>query len=160
MTNKKIKLFFKKNNGVTGIDLSLSVIIILIFIPTIFASVYVIQKTNNSINRKTTALNIATNVLEMAKSTDYEEIALSSESDFVNKITSKYTQKEASDYTTYYYNSEDDTYYKINLDVLNYYPEGADEQDLIKKVTVQVIYMVENQEENVEISTYIEKNNI
>lgn len=48
----------RKNQGFTGVDISISMIIILIFIPTIFGMVYNIQKTNQSVNRKSTAVGI------------------------------------------------------------------------------------------------------
>lgn len=49
---------YRKNNGFAGIDISISMIIILIFIPTIFGVVYNIQKTNTSVKRESTAVSI------------------------------------------------------------------------------------------------------
>ena len=72
-----MKKFFKKNSGFAGIDISISMIIILIFIPTIFGIVYNIQKINADVKRKSTAVNIATNVLEIVKSEAYSDITAS-----------------------------------------------------------------------------------
>ena len=47
-----MKKFFKKNSGFAGIDISISMIIILIFIPTIFGIVYNIQKIKADVKRK------------------------------------------------------------------------------------------------------------
>ena len=54
-----MKKFLKKNNGFAGIDISISMIIILIFIPTIFGIVYNVGKTNAEVKRKTKAISIA-----------------------------------------------------------------------------------------------------
>jgi hypothetical protein len=49
---------FRKNQGFAGVDISISVIIILIFIPTIFGIVYNIGKTNGDLKRKSKAVDI------------------------------------------------------------------------------------------------------
>ena len=89
-----MKKFFKKNSGFAGIDISISMIIILIFIPTIFGIVYNIQKINADVKRKSTAVNIATNVLEIVKSEAYSDITTSG-----NKLNTDIKKKyEASTY--------------------------------------------------------------
>ena len=89
-----MKKFFKKNSGFAGIDISISMIIILIFIPTIFGIVYNIQKINADVKRKSTAVNIATNVLEIVKSEAYSDITASG-----NKLNTDIKKKyEASTY--------------------------------------------------------------
>ena len=86
-----MKKFLKKNNGFTGVDISISIIVILIFVPTIFGVVYNIQKTNAGIERKTNAVNIATDVLEIVKSEQYSDITVSN-SKLVTDLNNKYTK--------------------------------------------------------------------
>lgn len=57
----------RKNNGFAGVDISISMIIILIFIPTIFGIVYNIQKTNSSVNRKSEAVGIRSECFRISK---------------------------------------------------------------------------------------------
>ena len=104
-----MKKIFKKNNGFTGIDISISMIIILIFIPTIFGIVYNIQKINADVKRKSAAVNIATNVLEIVKSEEYSDI-ITTESKLTTDIKRKYeestyknTEKEETRYSYIYY---------------------------------------------------------
>ena len=84
-----MKKNLRKNNGFAGIDISISMIIILIFIPTIFGIVYNIGKNNEEVTRKATAVGIATNVLEIAKKESYENINTSGNG-LVNDIIQKY----------------------------------------------------------------------
>ena len=63
---------FRKNNGFTGIDITSSMIIILIFIPTIFGTVYNLQMLNVAVDRKAQAVNIAVDELEKVKSDAFE----------------------------------------------------------------------------------------
>ena len=58
----------KNNKGVLGIDISVAVIIIFILIPIITGMIYNINKTNANIKRKSQALNIAINCMEIYKS--------------------------------------------------------------------------------------------
>ncbi len=48
----------RNNNGFTGIDIAIAVIIILIFIPTVFGITYNIHKTNRAIDAETEATSI------------------------------------------------------------------------------------------------------
>ena len=114
-----MKKFFKKNSGFAGIDISISMIIILIFIPTIFGIVYNIQKINADVKRKSTAVNIATNVLEIVKSEAYSDITASG-----NKLNTDIKKKyEAS---TYKNTDREENGYKISF--------NATKNDLSKKL--------------------------
>ena len=69
-----MKINLKENKGFAGIDISISMIIILIFIPTIFGIVYNIGKANAEVKRKSTATSIASDVLEIIKSENYVDV--------------------------------------------------------------------------------------
>ena len=148
----------RSDKGFTGVDITIAMIVILIFIPTIFGSIYNIQKYNNGIKRETTALNMASDILEIAKATRYNELNLENESLFVNKMNEKYTNSGIGN-SKYSYTGSDGIYYQIDIDLSNYYPvdiEVANRKDLIKKVNVVVTYMVGKQQKNVKIATAIQ----
>ena len=65
----------KKDRGYIGVDVSISLVIIVILLPTIIAIAYNISKSNNDIKRKAQATSIATFVIEDIKSVLNEKIA-------------------------------------------------------------------------------------
>lgn len=149
----------KKNNGFTGIDISVSVIIILIFIPTIFGIVYNIQKSNAGVARKTKAVEIATDILEIAKSEEYADVETEN-SKFVTDVNEKYnlsdytnTEKEEEGYNYIYYSAIGDNgeHYQIQIGIKNYYPSSDENEDLIKQIKVRVFYPYGNIIKNVDI---------
>ena len=151
----------RKNGGFTGVDVSIAIIIILIFVPTIFGTVYNIQLSNNWVRRESEALNIATTILETAKSMEYSKVNLDDEdSEFVFKLRQKYNRNSSVNYNEYYFNGQEDDMYKINVTVSNYYPDGTTQEnkkDLIKKVKAEVTYPVGKNQKTLDMSTYLKK---
>ena len=155
---------FKNNKGYTGIDISIAMIIILIFIPTIFGIVYNLQKTRARTERKAVAINIATDVLEIAKSLNYSEVFISNEnSEFKTLLNNKYSSLEISNNTVNFnYSDVNNIHYKIQVTVSNYYPadiEVQDQNDLVKQITVEVMYPVGNSTKSINISTVLQNKN-
>lgn len=159
-----MKKNLKKNNGFAGIDISISIIIILIFIPTIFGIVYNIGKTNAEVKRKSRAVTIATNVVEIIKSEDYSNVTISS-TKFNADITSRYAEstyknieKEESGYNYKYYLAigENDEHYQIQIGIKNYYPSSTENQDLIKQIIVRVFYPAGNNIKNIDIGFVVQ----
>ena len=158
-----MKRNLRKNGGFAGIDISISMIIILIFIPTIFGIVYNIGKINAEVKRKSTAVGIATNVIEIVKSENYEDISFTENSKLITDIGQKYkssnyknTEKEEDGYNYSYYLTygEKDEHYQIQVGVKNYYPqEDTEQQDLIKIIKVRVFYPYGNKVKDINIST-------
>lgn len=131
----------KNNKGYTGVDISIAMIIIMIFIPTLMAISYSIQKTSNDVKRKADAISIATEILEIAKTTAYENLDNMKEESYISLLETKYS-KEVS--------------YDINIEVENYYPEEVseeDREDLVKKIKVIVTYPIGNKTKSIDIST-------
>ena len=62
----------KNNKGYVGVDVTIALMVLVILVPTITAMTFNINKTSNVIKRKTQALSIATNMLEISKITDKE----------------------------------------------------------------------------------------
>lgn len=156
----------KKNKGFTGIDISISVIIILIFIPTIFGIVYNIQKTNESVQRKTNAVGIATNIIEIIKKESYDDISEDESSklnqDLLNKYAKSTSNSEITEdegYNGFLYYScigEKNEHYVIQVGIKNYYPSETEKEDLIKQINVKVFYPYGSKLKNVEIGMVAE----
>ena len=159
-----MKKNLRKNNGFAGIDISISMIIILIFIPTIFGIVYNIGKNNEEVTRKSTAVGIATNVLEIAKKESYENINTSGNG-LVNDIIQKYetstytnteTEEDGYSYVYFFTTGEKDEHYQIQVGVKNYYPDETQNLDLIKQVKVRVFYPVGGKVKNIDIGMVVQ----
>ena len=155
-----MKKIFAKNNGFAGIDISISMIIILIFIPTIFGIVYNIGKINAEVKRKTSAINIATNVIEIIKTEDYSNLTTDN-SKLNADIGSKYEKstytnkdKEETGYSYVYYKAtgSKDEHYQIQIGIKNYYPSDIDKLDYVKQVKVRVFYPYGNSVKDIDIS--------
>lgn len=155
---------FKSNKGYTGIDISIAMIIILVFIPTIFGIVYNLQKIRSRTERETIAVNIATDVLEIARSLNYSEVFISNEnSEFKTILNNKYSNLEISNNTVNCnYSDVNNIHYKIQVTVSNYYPadiEVQDQNDLVKQITAEVMYPVGYSTKSINISTVLQNKN-
>lgn len=167
----------RNNKGYTGVDISVAMIIILIFIPTIFAVVNNIQRLNAKAERQANAVNIATDILEIAKSLNYDGVeTVISETDpdtkkaFITSLNAKYgtptyeaiasdTVEDKYRYVYYSYSGEKNVHYRIQIGVLNYEPENVQSSaDLVKKIKVTVTYPIEKNTKNIDISTVLQKN--
>ena len=154
----------RKNKGYVGVDDSIAVLVLLIIIPTVTGMVYNMNKTNSSVKRKTEAINIAVNTLEVSKGMDVLQLSDNTAIlDNVNKIynnklenlqeiTSSQNHKETATFI------KDDITYMITIEVEDYKPqnEGAsDENKIVKTVTAHVKYKVGDKEKSIDLSTSI-----
>ena len=144
----------RNNKGMTGIDISISIIIILLFIPTTFGIVYNIQKNNNAIVSESVALKIATDILETAKVLNYQDVSLTANSLFVTQLSNRYRLVNLAG-GEFSYTGEKNEQYKIILNIENYVPTGREEFDFVKKLKVTINYPVGNKNKTVEISTVV-----
>ena len=143
----------RNNKGFTEIDISVSIIIILLFIPLMFGLIYNIGKTNNVVKRQTQALSILTSVLEITKDKDlsFDKIDIAN-SEFIGKMQQKYTKIDNSNYI---YSIENKEQYKINI-IIEPYPEDV-VPVLVKKFTVKVAYPDGNETKDIQISTVLQR---
>ena len=117
----------KNNKGITGIDLTISIIVL-----TIFAGLIVGLMVNNynvaiEIQKGANAMSYATMILEKVDEKAYEKVA----NNFVQELGDEISIN--SDYT-------------VNLEV-----NQADDKDYVKRVTVKVTYTVNNEEKSLVI---------
>ena len=154
-----MKKNLRKNNGFAGIDISISMIIILIFIPTIFGIVYNIGKINSNIKRKSSAVSLATEVLEVVKSEKYDDV-VTTNGKLCNDLKAKYAEsdykneeKEEAGYSYKYFMSvgENSEHYQIQVGIKNYYPNDTENLDLVKQVKVRVFYSIGSEIKNIDI---------
>lgn len=64
----------KSNKGITGVDATVAIVILMIFVPLVASLFYNIASVKKSSERKLTAFNIAIQVIEGIKSKDYDSI--------------------------------------------------------------------------------------
>ena len=117
----------KNNKGLTGIDLTISIIVL-----TIFAGLIVGLMVNNynvaiEIQKGANAMSYATMILEKVDEKAYE------------KVTNNFVQELGDEISI---NSD----YTVNLEV-----NQADDKDYVKRVTVKVTYTVNNEEKSLVI---------
>ena len=125
----------RNNNGFTGIDVSIALIVLLIFIPMLFEIIYNLKKVNQSVNRESTALDIAVNVIEDTKLQQYDSI----------ETKDPYDKKI------------ENVTYKVTVSVISQ-EINAEASSLSKDVNVKVEYPVGKNIKSIDISTTIKNN--
>ncbi len=132
----------KSEKGITNIDITVSIIIITLFIAIIATLMYNINVNAKSIERKTAATNYAINEIEKIKGADFETIdTLAGEEDIEN--TGYHKKTTITDYADLEEN-------KNNQTIVS---------GLVKKVIVEISYKDGNHIETVDLSTVITNNN-
>lgn len=127
----------KSEKGVTNIDITVSIILITLFVGIIAALMLNIHANSNAINKKAEATNYAINEIELVKAADFdtaETLAVEGnigDTGYYKKIT-----------VTDYANLEENK----NLNII---------QGLVKKVTVEISYREGSEIKTVDISTLI-----
>ena len=132
---------FKSEKGATGIDITIAIIIIGLFIGLIVSLMYGINKSSKDIERKTEATNYAISEIEKLKAEDFDTLE--------SKQTSGYI---------------DGTPYYKTIKVVDYADleenQGEDkERGVVKKVTVEISYKSGKEDKKVELSTVLSKEN-
>lgn len=129
---------FSNNKGITGIDITVALGIIVIFVSIIASLSYNFVMSSRNVERKSRATYIALETIEDLKLIDYNSIGTQMEVAQVEQLSGKQIA----------------TYdgYTITITSSLY-----GEQDILKIVNVKVEYVVGKSTENVEITTAISK---
>ena len=131
----------KSQKGITTIDVTISIIIITLFVALIATLMYMIRSNSNTIERKAEATNYAINTIEEIKAANFEEAEnLAGEGNIGD--TGYYKKVTITDYADLPENQGDSTILP----------------GLVKKVTVEISYQNGNTTETVDLSTVITKN--
>ena len=173
----------RNNKGYTGVDILITILILVILIPVIAGMAYNIGKSKSSIEQKTYAVSNASNILEIAKSVEsikniYSTLSdtpetIETSDDFIEKLQSNFQDELAEETDEPQINEEDGEesiiftikdengrLYKAKIDVEDFADTGSiegAEKNIVKKVTAKITYSVGNKLENIEISTIVSK---
>ena len=168
----------RNNHGYTGIDISIAILILVILIPIIGGIVYNIGKSGNSMNQKSYAISIMTNVLEVAKGIDdisyvYSKSEEAPENNasksyvyfLNNKIQNRLSDAQiqtisGNEYIVFTVEDSKHNHYKVTIDVTDFADVSSIQDpktNVVKKVMVNVDYSVGNKMKNVDMSTVISK---
>lgn len=144
----------RSNKGFTGADILVSIVVLTIFIPTLFGMVYNVNKTNKYLTRESNAVKIATEILEIAKSIGVQAFDLEGSGSFNNLLeTNNYVlQQTDGEEAEYLYEGVDEVHYKVTINLSYPFDE---ENDLVKQIKVNVEYPIANTTKSIEISTVL-----
>lgn len=140
----------KSEKGITNIDITVSIILITLFVSIIATIMYTIHANSTSMNRKTEAMNYAINEIENIKAQDFD--------------TLQDTNEEANEFVDIIDTEGNTTGYAKKVTIIDYanLPENKENDaillGLVKKVTVEIAYKVGNTTQTVDLSTVITKN--
>lgn len=135
----------KENKGFTGIDISVSIVIILITISIIATMMYNLYLSGAGIKRNVIATDYAINILETIESTDYEEVTFNNNEDEQLKLKKKLDEilKKESKISNNIYNSNVNNF-DIEIIIEKYSDRfnnlEVKKQDYIKIITVNIKY--------------------
>jgi len=147
----------KSQKGFTGIDITIAIIVITLFVSIISVVFYNITISSKKIERKTEATYIAQDVIEKIKALNYDDVIETKGTEPVE--ISEYKKSD----TLIIDNKEYDSAYTIEIKVKKYVPnsngqENNDSNDLVKIINVNVLYKIGKEVENVELTTTIVRN--
>ncbi len=140
----------KGERGITGIDISIAIIIITIFMSMVANLIANINLNSKSIQRKTIATSYAIQEIEKIKAKGYAE-------NYNNKGIDTEDIIEESDILDT--NGKFSGYHKKILikDYVLIQNDNTKRQDLVKEIRVEISYKLGNESKNISISTYISR---
>lgn len=136
---------FRNEKGYTGIDISVAIVILFIFVSIISMMIYQMNSSSKEVQLKTDATYLAINEIENIKNQGIDEYIGKSVANGNNVITENQEVEEG--------------YYKT-VTVIDYTDIDGNQdktKDLVKKVTVKISYMFKAKEQSVELSTVLSK---
>lgn len=135
---------FRSQKGYTGIDIAVSVVVITIFVSLIAVVIARFNSSANEIKNKEEAVAIAVKEIENIKSQGLE-VFIDKGIDTEEIITEGATDTEG--------------FYKVIIVEDYAHIEEGKLQNIVKKVTVKISYMFKGEEQTVELSTILSKEN-
>ena len=146
---KTTKKHIKAENGLTGIDIAISVILITIFIAIITNLISNINLTSEETERKTIATSYAVQEIEIIKAKGYKV-----------EYEGKGIEKEEIIQDEDIYKDGHFTGYNKKILIKDYALIKNDsniQSNLVKEITVKILYKLAGEDKSIEISTYIKK---
>lgn len=138
--NKILKM--KEKKGFTAIDITISIIIIMLLVGIITTLYYNFYLTASARNRNAIATNCIIDVIERVKLMNYNDVNTENINELVQSLKEDKTLPEE---------------YKVTVEIQNYNEQekNVNKLDIIKILKVKVEYTVGQKEEKIEISTLI-----
>lgn len=148
----------KEEKGITGIDITISIVLIAIFIGLTTTLTYQINKTSVKINRRTEAMTYAVETVETIKSYGFEIMPQVGNNKIDTSTDEVLAEKVADGYIKV--DGEETPFYR-EVSVLDYTElkeeNSTKQKEVLKKVTVTISYKVGKEEENVQLSILVTK---
>ncbi len=138
----------KSEKGFTGVDIAISVVVLFIFVSLIISLIYGINSSSKEVELKSEATALAVEEIENIKTKKIETL----ESELDNQEI-KYGASEQEAETQ---QIKDGFYRRIIIQDYNDLDKSK-VPDVVKKVTVQILYRFKAQEQKVELSTVLSK---
>lgn len=144
-------MLVKDEKGLTGVDITISIIVMTIFMAMIANLIVNIKLNTQDIKRKSTATSYAVQEIEKIKAqgyiNDYDSMG----------INSKETLKNEDIYN----NSEFSGYHKkVTIkDYVLVINNNTKTKDIVKEITVEISYKLGSKDKKIVISTYVSKEN-
>ena len=147
----------KNNKGLTGVDVTIAVVILAIFVSLIANMFYNVSQIGNAVNRKSEATYVAVQVIEAAKQVDYDDLP-TGETEDTTVITLEELNTLLSEENKIVLKNG----YSVDINVENYKKikgetEGEELEDILKRVTVTVKYNEKAKAQTVELTTVVER---
>lgn len=141
---KLLKNKMKQNNGFTGLDLSISAIVILISVAVISTMIYNLYLSGSGIKRNVIATDYAINILETINATEYSKVAFNTGDDTLkNELDNLLDPNDSFESSIidnkYILNVNN---YNISVTIEKYSDKfnTGEKEDYIKIVTVKIEY--------------------
>lgn len=136
-----INKIIRQNKGITGVDLTVAIFIIILFVSILATTIYAVYLSNASLKRNTVATDYATTIAEKIKTLDFDDVNLNTGT--YEKINGKVLDIDISEG------------YDVILTITNYNETAGNEekQDVIKLINIKIEYVVGKQEKSIEINT-------
>ena len=131
-----MKSKLKKEEGISGVDITIAIGIIIVFV-SIIAVVYInLYMVNIGIERMQRATNYAVQILEKAEELDYDNVTEENFAPDTNRNIQGINISKG---------------YNVNITIEKYAPEDVEDVDVVKKIHVTVSYKVGKKEETVNL---------
>lgn len=144
-------MLVKNEKGLTGVDITISIVVMTIFMAMIANLIVNIKLNTQDIKRKSTATSYAVQEIEKIKAqgyiNDYDSMGINSEE----------TLKDEDIYN----NSEFSGYHKkVTIrDYVLVINNNTKTKDIVKEITVEISYKLGSKDKKIVISTYVSKEN-
>lgn len=142
----------RKQEGFTGIDISIAIIILFIFVSIIATLSYQMNSAYKEIERRGRAIEIAVEEIEKIKNDGFEK--------YQGLYATSITDNEGNDLVNQ--EIEGKQGYTKTIIIKDYTEIAGNEdkiKDAVKKATVKIAYQSKGEEQTVELSTILSKDN-